>query len=81
MNFKNVVTGNNNEIYILGDKNEEPNQFMRLQKIDSAGNSVWSRDIKLNIKGKMNSKTLGLDNSGKSVLFGILNTLCDRQSG
>ncbi len=45
---------------------------MKIIKIDSTGNSLWHNDININLQGRMISKELEADSSGKIYFTGSL---------
>ncbi|MBK6774148.1 MAG: PQQ-binding-like beta-propeller repeat protein [Ignavibacteria bacterium] len=70
--YSDVKVTSKNEIYVLGNKQFGFYQIMKIIKIDSTGNSLWHNDININLQGRMISKELEADSSGKIYFTGSL---------
>ncbi|MBA3285203.1 MAG: SBBP repeat-containing protein, partial [Nitrosopumilus sp.] len=62
--YTNIKITNSNEIYALSSKKVGFTTYVVANKINSAGNTLWTRDILLNIQGRMHGKALESDSSG-----------------
>ncbi|MDQ3194107.1 MAG: SBBP repeat-containing protein, partial [Bacteroidota bacterium] len=62
--YTNIKITNSNEIYALSSKKVSFTTYVVANKINSAGNTLWTRDILLNIQGRMHGKALESDSSG-----------------
>ena len=80
--FSKIKVRSNNEIYVLGVEKDDFNKVMKIQKIDSGGNMLWSKKVGVQIVGTVIAKALELDNLG-NVFYGgsIIPIITDKSGG
>jgi len=80
--FSKMKVRSNNEIYVFGVEKDGFDKLMKIQKIDSSGNMLWSKIVGVRIQGTIIAKALELDNSG-NVFYGgsIIPIITDNSGG
>ncbi len=82
LQFSKIKVRSNNEIYVLGVEKDDFTKVMKIQKISSSGNILWTKIVGAHIEGTVIAKSLELDNLG-NVFYGgsIIPIITDKSGG